>query len=111
MIRKTQPPFHLRGAALTTLAAFAFVWVIKHSYHTISLNITWSELLFASVLGGILGVIVYAYTRRHLLLYMRRRAIEVASDLVANAQTFGSVATSILSLVQEVELVSRGYQL
>jgi len=107
----SQPPFNLRGAGLTALAAFVLVWVFKQSYYNISHVVTWSELLLASILGGIFGVIVYAYTRRHLLLYLRRRAIDVASELVANAQSFGSVTTSILSLVQEVELVSRGYQM
>ena len=53
----------------------------------------------------------YTYMRRQWLQYLRQEAIEGASALVTNLQAFEASTASALALIQEVELVSRGYRL
>ena len=54
---------------------------------------------------------VYTYMRRQWLQYLRQEAVEGASALVTNLQAFEASTSSALALIQEVELVSRGYRL
>jgi hypothetical protein len=60
---------------------------------------------------GALGVISYAYMRRQWLQYLRQQALAEISQFVGSAQEFDSAAVGALALVQEVELVSRGYRM
>ena len=53
----------------------------------------------------------YTYMRRQWLQYLRQEAVKGASDLVTNLQAFEASTSSALALIQEVELVSRGYRL
>ena len=54
---------------------------------------------------------VYTYMRRQWLQYLRQESVEGASSLVTNLQAFEASTSSALALIQEVELVSRGYRL
>ena len=54
---------------------------------------------------------VYGYMRRQWLQYLRREAVDGASALATNLQAFEASTSSALALIQEVELVSRGYRL
>jgi hypothetical protein len=63
-------------------------------------------LVFAAV-----ATAMYAYMRRQWLQYLRREAVECAAALVTNMQAFEASTSSALALIQEVELVSRGYRL
>lgn len=54
---------------------------------------------------------LYAYITRQWLQYLRRNAIDTVSSFVENLQSFESSSTSLLGLIQEMELVSRGYRM
>jgi hypothetical protein len=58
-----------------------------------------------------LSLILYAYMRRKWLHYLRQQTLSEISDFVLTAQQFDHVAANAMSLVQEVELVSRGYRM
>lgn len=60
---------------------------------------------------AIVATAFYVYARRQLLQYLRHRAISLSSDLVTSLQAFDASSSSALQLIQEVELVSRGYRL
>ncbi len=49
--------------------------------------------------------------RRQWLQYVRQHTLAEISDFVSQAREFDSVAAGALTLVQEVELVSRGYRM
>ena len=53
---------------------------------------------------------LYAYSRRQRLHNLRVQAVEVASSFTSTAQNFDAAASAIMTLIQEVELVSRGYR-
>jgi hypothetical protein len=57
------------------------------------------------------ATVSYGYVRRQWLQTLRQQAVENASALVTNLQAFEASTSSALALVQEVELVSRGYRL
>jgi hypothetical protein len=97
------------GAGLTAATAFILVWLVHWSRRqpTFSTGRTLLVVLvFAAVATG-----VYTYMRRQWLQYLRQEAVESASALVANLQAFEASTSSALALIQEVELVSRGYRL
>jgi hypothetical protein len=97
----------LTGATLTAAAAFILVWLIHWSRGRPSVG------RFAVVLAvfAVVGTACYAYMRRQWLQYLRQQAVDGASTLVANLQAFEASTLSALALIQEVELVSRGYRL
>ncbi|KMU85536.1 hypothetical protein CIHG_03576 [Coccidioides immitis H538.4] len=57
------------------------------------------------------AVSFYIFARRQWLKYIRHEALNVATVLVGNSQNFDSVVAASVLLIQEVELVSRGYRL
>lgn len=63
-------------------------------------------LCFAAVV-----VFVYAFTRRQWLKHVRSQAVEAATAMTTNLQAFELSSSASLSLIQEVELVSRGYRM
>lgn len=68
--------------------------------------------LLVAVFATAVGLtFAYAHATRKWLQHLRHRAINTASVLVANLQTFDTASSSALMLIQEVELVSRGYRL
>lgn len=58
-----------------------------------------------------MAVGLYGYVTRKWLQSLRQQAIEATTSFVANIQSFEGSSTSVLALIQEVELVSRGYRL
>ena len=56
-------------------------------------------------------ILFYQYFRRQRLHNLRGRAIEIANSYVSVSKSFDAVISSTIALVQEVELISRGYRL
>ncbi|KAI5297669.1 hypothetical protein KEM56_004636, partial [Ascosphaera pollenicola] len=54
---------------------------------------------------------LYSLSRRHWLRHLRRYVIDITGLLVTNSHSFDSAASAALAVIQEVELVSRGYRL
>lgn len=67
-----------------------------------------SFLIFALVT---LITVLHFYLRRQWLQYIRAQAIQCASSLTNSAQDLDSAASAGIVLIQEVELVSRGYNM
>ncbi|PQE14135.1 proliferating cell nuclear antigen protein [Rutstroemia sp. NJR-2017a BVV2] len=104
-------PFTISGVAATATLAFSFAWLVHWtrgdgSFIHGKLRITiLSSVIVAS------AFILYTYMRKQWLQYLRQQAVSEASQFVQQSQEFDSVAAAALTLVQEVELVSRGYRL
>lgn len=69
------------------------------------------RILVVLALIAVLGIASYGYLRRQWLKYLRHQAVDAASGLTTNLQAFEVSTTAVLSLVQEVELVSKGYRM
>ncbi|KAL6703061.1 hypothetical protein ACN47E_010268 [Coniothyrium glycines] len=97
------------GAAVTGATAFVLVYLLHWARRQPSISKSRAVLMvlvFAAV-----ATAAYAYMRRQWLQYLRQQAVQGVSALVTNLQAFEASTASALALVQEVELVSRGYRL
>jgi hypothetical protein len=101
---------NLTGAALTAATAFVLVWLVHWSRSRPS-GFSKGRLVVVLVVFTVLVTALYTYVRRQWLHYLRQQAVEGASTLVTNLQAFEASTSSALALIQEVELVSRGYRL
>ena len=99
------------GLALTGVTAFALAWSIRwfHSRGIARYN-TPHKVAFVSTCS-VFTIILYYCFRRHWLHYLRVRAVESASSLTVSARDFDAAASAGITLIQEVELVSRGYNM
>jgi ABC-type Fe3+-siderophore transport system permease subunit len=100
----------LAGAGLTAATAFLLVYLIHWSRSRPN-GFSKSRFLLVIVIFAAVASIVYGYVRRQWLHYLRQQAVDGASALVTNLQTLETSTSSALALIQEVELVSRGYRL
>ena len=67
--------------------------------------------VIAIVITVVVGIFLFTRTRRKWLRSLRMKAVEFAATFVENSQTFDILASNAVTLIQEVELVSRGYRL
>lgn len=63
------------------------------------------------ILTAVAAGVIQVFLRRQWLRYRRHQALSEVSDFVSHAQDFDSATAAAISLIQEVELVSRGYRL
>ena len=99
------------GLSLTGATAFAFAWSVHWLQSKATVPHDPSHIcLFVSAIFAISSTLYY-YFRRQWLHYLRVQAIESASSLTTNAQDFDAAAFAGITLIQEVELVSRGYNM
>ena len=109
--RGREEDYTISGLLATIGAAFSLVWSARWAgravyYHS---NV-WSITLSLSFLVS-LSVGAYTLFRRQWRHYIRNQALETASSMVTNAQASDGATSAAITLIQEVELVSRGYKI
>ncbi|GME25416.1 Proliferating cell nuclear antigen PCNA [Neofusicoccum parvum] len=104
---------NVTGAAATGVGAFVVVSLLHWARESRQGGGGFNKgRLFVVVMATAVGLTVaYAHAKRQWLQNLRHRAVAAASALVSNLQAFDTSASSALMLIQEVELVSRGYRL
>ena len=102
---------NLYGAAATAAVAFALVYLIHWARGSRSGLVSRGRVTLVLAVLAVATLVGYAYIRRQWLKSLRRQAVADATNLTANWQAFEISASSALSLIQEVELVSKGYRL
>ncbi|KAL2369885.1 hypothetical protein RJ035_005398 [Blastomyces gilchristii] len=103
--------FGLRGAIFTAGASFSVVWILHWARSRQGSGWDFRRVCILIILLLAVATAFYAFAKRQWLKYLRRQAVDVASVLVTNAQSFDSAASASVVLIQEVELVSRGYRI
>ncbi|KAF3360437.1 hypothetical protein VDGD_04316 [Verticillium dahliae] len=94
------------GAVLGALAlAFAISWVVGGG------SLTKKRLAVLLVTAAITAGVAQVFMRRQWLRYRRHQALSEVTAFVSNAHEFDSATSAAIALIQEVELVSRGYRL
>lgn len=101
-------PVNITGVVVTISLALAVV-LLMHWVRGAKINKT--RVLVALLCIAVAGIIFYARIRRQWLKHLRQQAVESVSDLTTNVKGFELTSTAALSLIQEVELVSKGYRL
>lgn len=99
------------GILLAALAASPILYIIRSIRSHWSEGISWLAITLLCCATGVVATLLYAYARRQWLQSLRRQAVDAASAFVVAIQDFESSAASLLTFIQEVELVSRGYRL
>ena len=100
-----------QGLSLTLATAFALAWSIRWFHNRGFARYSTTTVVLFVVVCSVILTILYYYFRRQWLHYLRVRAVETASVLITSAQDFDAAVSAGITLIQEVELVSRGYNL
>lgn len=104
-------PSSLYGVIATGVASFAFAWSLNWVRELRKASVSPWKLMIV-ILVVFLGITAfYRYFRRQRLHNLRGRAVEVAASYVNASRSFDAVASATVALIQEVELVARGYRL
>lgn len=98
------------GAMSAVLGALAVALVISWLYGSGG-KLTKKRLLVVLILGGMAAGVAQVLMRRQWLRYRRHQALAEVSAFVSNTQEFDGVTGAAIALIQEVELVSRGYRM
>merc|ERR1712144_60869 len=101
----------LAGASVTGSVAFALVWLIHWTRGGGSSSAGKGRMTVFLIIVILFATVSYAYMRRQWLQYLRQQSLAEISNLAVKAQELDSVIAAALTLVQEVELVSRGYRI
>ncbi len=99
------------GLLFTGVAAFALALSIRWLHKRAATGFFRTGSLVTPLVVIVALVIFYYCFRRQWLHYLRSQAVENASTLTTNAQEFDAAAFAGITLIQEVELVSRGYNM
>lgn len=99
------------GAAITISSALGLAILVNWALgdRKTSIGIGRAFILLGTLI--LLLVISYTYFRRQWLQYLRQQNLIEISAFVTKGQEFDSAAAGALGLIQEVELVSRGYRM
>ena len=100
-----------QGLSLTVATAFALAWSISWFYNRGFARYSTTTVVLFFLVFSVILTILYYYFRRQWLHYLRVTAVESASLLITSAQDFDAAISAGITLIQEVELVSRGYNL
>lgn len=100
-----------RGLVITAVGAISLAWFIRWLFSGGVTNLTKKRVIVFVVGFALAGVVSQAYLRQQWLKYVRQQVLAETSIFVSRAQDFDSASTAALALIQEVELVSRGYRL
>ncbi|KAH7376516.1 Mysoin-binding motif of peroxisomes-domain-containing protein [Plectosphaerella cucumerina] len=99
------------GAIGTVLGALAFALAISWMQGAGGSGFTKRRIAVLVILTAITAGVIQVFMRRQWLRYRRHQALSEVSDFVSHTQDFDSATAAAISLIQEVELVSRGYRL
>jgi hypothetical protein len=103
--------FTLTGAVVTAFVAFGLVWTIHWIRRAGSRGSASGRTAVAIAIFAALATLGYAYIRRQWLQYLRQQTLVETSNFVAKAQGLDAAISAAITLIQEVELVSRGYRM
>lgn len=98
------------GAAGTASTAFFLVWSIHWARGGASTTVGSGRIIVLLIVITLFAIVPYTYMRRQWLRYLRQQSIAEISEFITKAHGFDRAAAGALTLVQEVELVSRGYR-
>ncbi|KAK4459620.1 Mysoin-binding motif of peroxisomes-domain-containing protein [Cladorrhinum samala] len=97
----------LATAAGALVVAWAVSWVYSGGYAFLTKR---RVAISAAVLVG-LGLVSHVYIRQQWIRYLRNQTLAEVTAFVSKSQDFDGVSSAALLLIQEVELVSRGYRI
>jgi uncharacterized protein YqgC (DUF456 family) len=99
------------GMILTASGALILAWLVSWVYSGGYSHLTRKRVFFTVVMLVAAAILSHAYIKQQWLRYLREQAVTEVSSLVSRSQDFDSASSAAAALIQEVELVSRGYRM
>jgi hypothetical protein len=99
------------GLVLTSTGALTVAWTISWVYYGGYSHISKKRVLFTAGLLVVAALLSHAYIRQQWLRYLREQAMTEVTSFVSMSQDLDSASSAAANLIQEVELVSRGYRM
>jgi hypothetical protein len=99
------------GVLATAAAALVVAWMVRWVYSGGYENLAKKRVAFSGVVLAAVVVVAQVYVRQQWLRYLRNQALAEVITFTSKSQDFDSASSAALSLIQEVELVSRGYRM
>jgi hypothetical protein len=99
------------GLIATAATALLVAWMVRWVYSGGYSNLTKKRVAFSAAFIVAVAVVSQVYIRQQWLRYLRNQALNEVTSFVSKSQDFDSASSAALSLIQEVELVSRGYRM
>jgi hypothetical protein len=99
------------GLLVTATAALVVAFVARWVYTGGYAHLTKKRVTFSAVILVAVASVSHVYIRQQWLRYLKNQALTEAAIFVSKSQDFDSASSATLSLIQEVELVSRGYRM
>lgn len=104
--------FSPQGAAVSTMMSFPMAWTLHWARATSPRSSTYSlNACVILVLWALVAIIIYGYGRRKALQRIHHTALGAVNNLITHCHALDKVARSAVGLIQEVEIVSRGYEM
>jgi uncharacterized membrane protein len=99
------------GVTFSVLGALVVAVISSSMWHASPNYITWKNVSFlVALIAAGLGI-GRVHMRRQWLRYQRDQSLSELKSFISQSHDYDRVTGSALSLVQEVELVSRGYRM
>ncbi|KAL2170081.1 hypothetical protein VTG60DRAFT_5353 [Thermothelomyces hinnuleus] len=99
------------GVLAAAAAALVVAWMVKWVHSGGWAHLTKKRVTFTALVLVAVAVVSQAYLKQQWLRYLRNQALSEVATFVSRSQHFDSACSAALSLIQEVELVSRGYRI
>jgi hypothetical protein len=103
----------LHGVLVTAISSFMVAWTFHwlRSSTTDSGRTLTTKILVVLMLVCALVLGFYSYTWRYRSQQLRRNVIDAVSSLIAESHTLDGLTTTAVTLIQEIEVVARGYEM
>lgn len=105
------PTYSAEGILASVLGALALAVILSWILGSAPTYITRKRFVFLLVLIAAGAVLGQVYMRRQWLRYRREQSLSEVASFVTVSHEFDSATGAALALIQEVELVSRGYRM
>lgn len=96
---------------MSVVGALALAVFLSWALSSAPSHVTKRRLILVLIIAAAAVLVGQVFVRRQWLRYRREQALAEISTFITNSQNFDSATEATLSLVQEVELVSRGYRM
>ncbi|PHH63717.1 hypothetical protein CDD81_5589 [Ophiocordyceps australis] len=105
------PLLSTEGIIASVLGALAVAVILSWLRNSVQWHMSRKRMAFLFLVLAVTAFLGQIYMRRQWLRYRREQALCEMATFVSNSHDFDSAIEATLSLVQEVELVSRGYRI
>ncbi|KAL7925036.1 Mysoin-binding motif of peroxisomes domain-containing protein [Trichoderma austrokoningii] len=99
------------GIIVSVVGALALAVFLSWALSSAPSHVTKRRLILVLIIAAAAALVGQVFVRRQWLRYRREQSLAQISTFISNSQNFDSATEAALSLVQEVELVSRGYRI